>query len=308
MKYNPTARTFDCAPTLNDREVLAFCRDGHLLLPGVVPEEINRRVCDWLDRKVPATPSYLPEGLTHADLERIRGTHEPSGILLEEWFLEHVLLNPRLAGVMRSLLGPDIGLPVLVSHHFMQCPAAAQRWHHDADSVFGPELRFVEVFYFPQDTPAELGPTELVPGSHLGRTQADEGTVGVLSAGPAGTIGVHHQSILHRRAASTASGPRRMLKYSYWRHRAAAARLARRCELRPAHRRLRRPRPGALRGAPVRLAVRQRRPVPRHRRAGLAVAHREPDRSLLRLRQRRGLPPRLAQQQRRRLCPAARNP
>ena len=217
MKYNPTARTFDCAPTLNDGEVLAFCRDGHLLLPGVVPEEINRRVCDWLDGKVPATPSYLPEGLTHADLERIRGTHEPSGILLEEWFLEHVLLNPRLAGVMRSLLGPDVGLPVLVSHHFMQCPAAAQRWHHDADSVFGPELRFVEVFYFPQDTPAELGPTELVPGSHLGRTQADEGTVGVLSAGPAGTIGVHHQSILHRRAASTASGPRRMLKYSYWR-------------------------------------------------------------------------------------------
>ena len=217
MKYDPTARTFDCAPTLNDGEVLAFCRDGHLLLPGVVPEEINRRVCDWLDGKVPATPSYLPEGLTHADLERIRGTHEPSGILLEEWFLEQVLLNPRLAGVMRSLLGPDIGLPVLVSHHFMQCPAAAQRWHHDADSVFGPELRFVEVFYFPQDTPAELGPTELVPGSHLGRTQADEGTAGVLSAGPAGTIGVHHQSILHRRAASTASGPRRMLKYSYWR-------------------------------------------------------------------------------------------
>ena len=116
MKYNPTARSFDCAPTLDDSEVLAFCRDGHLLLPGVVAEEINRRVCDWLDGKVPATPSYLPEGLTQAELERIRGTHEPSGILLEEWFLEHVLLNPRLAGVMRSLLGPDIGLPVLVSH------------------------------------------------------------------------------------------------------------------------------------------------------------------------------------------------
>ena len=217
MKYNPTARTFDCAPSLSDSEVLAFCRDGHLLLPGVVPEEINRHVCDWLDRKVPATPSYVPEGLTHADLQRMRGTHEPSGILLEEWFLEHVLLNPRLAGVMRSLLGPDVGLPVLVSHHLMQCPAEAQRWHHDADCVFGPELRFVEVFYFPQDTPAELGPTELVPGSHLARTHVDDGTAGVLSAGPAGTIGVHHQSILHRRAASTADGPRRMLKYSYWR-------------------------------------------------------------------------------------------
>ena len=35
----------------------------------------------------------------------MRGTHEPSGILLEDWFLEHVLLNPALAGAMRSLLG-----------------------------------------------------------------------------------------------------------------------------------------------------------------------------------------------------------
>ena len=217
MMYNPTERTFDCAPTLTDREVLAFCRDGHLLLPGIVPDEINRRVCDWLDRKVPASPSHIPDGLTHADLERMRGTHEPSGILLEEWYLQHVLLNPLLAGVMRSLLGAHVGLPVLVSHHFMQCPAEAQRWHHDADCVFGPELRFVEVFYFPQDTPPELGPTELVPGSHLARTHADDGTAGVLSAGPAGTIGLHHQSILHRRAASTASAPRRMLKYIYWR-------------------------------------------------------------------------------------------
>ena len=217
MQYDPVARTFDCAPTLTDGEVLAFCRDGYLLLPAAVPEQINRRVCDWLDRKVPASPSYLPEGLTEDDLERMRRSHEPSGILLEEWFLNHVLLNPLLAGVMRSLLGPGVGLPVLVSHHFMECPAAAQHWHHDADCIFGPELRFVEVFYFPQDTPPELGPTELVPGSHIARTQADSATAGVLSAGPAGTIGVHHQSILHRRAASTASGPRRMLKYIYWR-------------------------------------------------------------------------------------------
>ena len=217
MKYNPTARTFDCVPTLTDSQVLAFCRDGHLLLPGIVPQETNRRACDWLDGKLPANPSYLPEGLTGDDLQRMRGTREPSGIMLEEWFLEHVLLNPRLAGVMRSLLGAHVGLPVLVSHHFMECPAAAQHWHHDADCVFGPELRFVEVFYFPQDTPPTLGPTELLPGSHLARTQPDADTNGVLTAGPAGTIGVHHQSIMHRRAASTASGPRRMLKYIYWR-------------------------------------------------------------------------------------------
>ena len=105
--------------------------------------------------------------MTHADLEdkRIRDTHEPSSILLyfEDWYIAHVLLNPELAGVLRSLLGKHIGLPVLVSNHRVECPMHAQAWHYDADCLFGPETNFLEVFYFPQDTPIEMGPTELLP-------------------------------------------------------------------------------------------------------------------------------------------------
>ena len=118
---------------------------------------------------------------------------------------------------MRSLLGAQIGLPVLASHHGVDCPAPAQGWHRDADQIFGPELNFVEVFYFPQDTPAELGPTELMPGSHIGPSQSQPEDSGVLTDGPAGMLGIHHQSILHRRGESTANGLRHMLKYNYWR-------------------------------------------------------------------------------------------
>jgi hypothetical protein len=219
LHYDATKRTFDCPPTLNDTQVLQFCRDGYLLLEGVVPDETNRRTCAWLAGEVEAKPSYIPAGLTATDLERIRRSHEPSSIFLEEWFLRDVLLNEHLVGAMCALLGPHVGLPVLASHHGTQCPQPAQGWHHDADRVFGPELHFVEVFYFPQDTPIELGPTELVPGSHIGIgptvREAEEG--GVFASGPAGTLGIHHQSILHRRGQSTASGTRHMLKYNYWR-------------------------------------------------------------------------------------------
>ena len=156
MHYDSSRRTFDCEPTLTDTQVLQFCRDGHLEFKGAVPDEINQRTCDWLDGKIPAEPSYIPEGMTATDLERIRTTHEPSTIFLEEWFVEHVLLNPQLAGAMRSLLGANVGLPVLASHHRVECPAEPQSWHQDADHVFGPELRFLEVFYFPQDTPLSL--------------------------------------------------------------------------------------------------------------------------------------------------------
>ena len=122
--------TFDCEPTLTDTQVLEFCREGYLLLRGVVPEEINRRTCDYLEGKLPSNPSFIPAGMAVADLERIRGTHEPSGIFLEDWFLEHVLLHPQLTGAMRSLLGRNVGLPVLASHHAIECPQPAQAWQN----------------------------------------------------------------------------------------------------------------------------------------------------------------------------------
>ncbi len=217
MKYDKVNRIFDCDPTLTDTQVLEFCRNGFLHLPGVVPDEINQRSCDYLNGKIPASPSFIPEGLTADDLERIRNSHEPSTILLEDWFVEHVLLNPQLAGALRSLLGKNAGLPVLVSKHSVEYPAPPQRWHHDADHIFGPEVNFLEVFYFPQDTPLEMGPTELVLGSHVRPTTCDADDPGVPAIGPAGSIGIHSQSILHRQGESTETGMRHMLKYSYWR-------------------------------------------------------------------------------------------
>ena len=217
MNNGKTGRTFDCEPTLTDSEILEFCRTGFLLLAGVVADEFNKMTIDYLKGTLAANPSFVPKGMTAADLERIRASHEPSTILLEEWYQDNILLNPQLTGALRSLLGKDVGLPVLVSSHPMECPAPAQGWHHDADHVFGPETNFLEVFYFPQDTPAELGPTELVPGSHVRATSRAEDAAGVLAAGPAGSFGIHSQSILHRRGESTAKGLRHMLKYNYWR-------------------------------------------------------------------------------------------
>ena len=217
MKYDKINRTFDCEPTLTDTQVLQFCRDGYLCLQGVVPDEINERTCDYLNGDLPINPCFIPKGITHADLERMRDTHEPSSILLEDWYIEHVLLNRELAGALRSLLGQNVGLPVLVSNHRVECPMPAQGWHQDADHVFGPEINFLEVFYFPQDTPLEMGPTELLPGSHIHSTSRDINEKGVSSEGPAGSFVIHSQSILHRRGESTAKGLRHMLKYSYWR-------------------------------------------------------------------------------------------
>ena len=116
MRYDSENRTFDCEPTLTDTQVLEFCRLGYLILEGVVPDDINQRALEYLEGRLPANPSYIPEGMTTQDLERIRKATN-STLLLEDWFIEQVALNPQVSGVLRSLLGKNVGLPVLIGHH-----------------------------------------------------------------------------------------------------------------------------------------------------------------------------------------------
>ena len=193
-------RTYDCEPTLNDSDVLEFCKKGFLMLEGVVPEEINRKTLEYLETDSSA---------------------EPSAMLTEDWFVDNVILNPQAAGAVRSLLGKSFGLPILASNHRVRCPMPAQEWHYDGGSKYGPELDYLQVFYYPEACPPEMGPTELLPGSHFLSTlrtyMSHYGSIrgSHLSAAPAGSIFITVYSIWHRRSASSASGVRNNLKYNF---------------------------------------------------------------------------------------------
>ena len=201
-RYSIPQRTYDCEPTLTDGQILEFCTKGFLVLNGVVPDEINRKAIEYLDAN-----TY----------------YEPTEILRDDWFVENVILNTQAAGAVRSLLGMNFGLPILMSQHRGECPSPSQRWHRDGGSKCGPEVNYLQVFYYPQDTPPELGPTEVLPGSHVNnwpaRYMQHYGGIrdGVKTTSPAGSIFITVYSIWHRRAASTGSAVRHMMKYNYWR-------------------------------------------------------------------------------------------
>lgn len=186
-------------PTITDHDVLSFCKNGYLMYEAVVPEEINRRVTDFIE------------------------AHEHMPLLKEDWFIEHVLLNPMAAGAVRTLLGPNFTLPANMANHRVECPTGAQGWHRDGGSRMGYEVNHLQVFYYPQDTPVEMGPTEVLPGSHflfalqtwMGHYDRIRG--GVVTAAPAGSIFITAYNIWHRRSRSTATGLRNMLKYCYFR-------------------------------------------------------------------------------------------
>jgi len=194
--------SYDCQPTLTDRQVLEFCKQGFLVLEGVVSEETNRRTLEYL-----------------AEHESV----EPTEILQEGWFLNEVIKNPAAAGAVRSLLGRDFGLPVALADHKPVCPGPAQEWHVDRKSRFGPAVDYLQVFYYPQDCPKEMGPTEVLPGSHhfytlqshMGHYGRLEGSHHVVAT--SGTIFLTAYPIWHRRGESTGTGVRHNLKYNYWR-------------------------------------------------------------------------------------------
>ena len=195
-------RTYDCEPTLNDEQVIDFCANGFLMLEGIVRDEINRRTLEFVDER--------PAG-------------QPVEILQEDWFVDNVILHPQAAGAVRSLLGKDFRPPNLMANHRTECPMEAQEWHTDGGSKYGPELNYLQVFYYPQDCPREMGPTELLPGSHflyslrhsMGHYGNIRGSYHALA--PAGSIFLTIYSIWHRRSASTGTGVRNNLKYNYWR-------------------------------------------------------------------------------------------
>ena len=209
MADAPYRKLVDCPPTLTDQNVIDFCRNGYLMLPGVVPDEINRNVVEYLDKE--------------------DGTYEPTPIMEQDWFIDGVLMNSQAKGAVRSLLGRDFTLPVIISNHRGPLPYRnAQGWHRDGGSVYTPELEYLQVFYYPEECTDDMGPTVLLPGSHFMRNKAPMmahlGSIkgSVSSAGPAGTIFLTVYSIWHRRSRAT-SGPvgiskyRNLLKYNYWR-------------------------------------------------------------------------------------------
>ena len=191
--------TADCEPTLMDVDVIEFCKKGFLMLEGVVPEKINRQTFDFIERY-----GHVP-------------------VRAEKWFIENVLLNRVAVGAVRSLLGANFGIPIGVANHRVECPDSALNWHRDGGSRWGPEVNHLQVFYYPQNTPVELGPTEVLPDSHhvfsLQRWMRHYGSIrgAVLTAAEAGSIFITAYPIWHRRSASTAPGVRNMLKYCYWR-------------------------------------------------------------------------------------------
>ena len=160
---------------LNDEQVRRFICDGVLVLDSGLAPEVHRNIYDKI---------------------RWNNTHEfnmGNNVLPRIAELQQVLDAPAIHGALQSILGDDY---MLHPHRFMHASEPVDEadrnlslngsehgvlmgkgssgnscWHQDGQIPMSRARyhvpRLAMILYFPQDTPAERGPTRVIPGTHL---------------------------------------------------------------------------------------------------------------------------------------------
>ena len=118
-------------------------------------------------------------------------------------------------GGLTSVLGEDYYTQPHRHSHFNQPKSEGQRMHQDSGKEWSHHTRRLLVFYYPQDTPIELGPTAIAPGSHYyntpdGATVSDEFPV----CGKAGTVAIVNYDLWHRAMPNRTDKNRYMMNSS----------------------------------------------------------------------------------------------
>lgn len=110
---------------------------------------------------------------------------------------------PQVKGVVQSFVGVDPAYDHSYLHIVGPRRLKAQEWHADSVIDTRPFAFDIQAFYFTHDAPAEMGPTLILPGSHLRRVNTSsiaryKNIVGQRQlAAKAGTIVFMHQAIWH---------------------------------------------------------------------------------------------------------------
>ena len=196
---------------LSDEQMREFIVNGYLVLQPSVPDELHQIIC----RK-------LAEAL---DI----GYNPGNNILPLVPEMRHIINSPEVQGALISVLGEGFfEHPHRYCHHIAPAseksaePAAQliKNCHQDAYSPLARSrqhyLRNARIMYYPQDTPIELGPTHVIPGTQFNRGLTTREKASALPvAGRAGTVSLTHFDLGHAAGVNLVDRPRHMVKFIY---------------------------------------------------------------------------------------------
>jgi hypothetical protein len=195
---------------LTDEQMRKFITEGFLLLETDFSKEFHQRLMEQLD-------------------SAYRDGNPGNNLLPKVPELQKVFDHPVITGGLKSVLGENYLLHAHRHGHFNAAPKAGG-WHKD--SYWGYQRMrnhhpwWAMIMYFPQDTPIELGPTGIMPGTQNFESrifEEDETKEEVLACGKAGTFALIHYDIWHRATANRIGQSRYMLKFEFMRTEAPVA-------------------------------------------------------------------------------------
>lgn len=142
---------------------------------------------------------------------------------------QEVFDHPVVNGALTSVLGPNYMMHCHRHGHYNASPKAGG-WHKDSywgySKIRNLHPWWAMVMYFPQDTPIELGPTGVMPGTQYDETKTfgtDEPEGEAVATGKAGTFALIHYDIWHRSTPNLLGKERYMLKFEFMRTEAPTA-------------------------------------------------------------------------------------
>ncbi|CAN7470820.1 HEAT repeat domain-containing protein [Paenibacillus sp. LjRoot56] len=190
---------------LTDEQMRSFITNGCLILKTDFPREFHESLVEQLNTV------YTEEGNPGNNLlPRIRE-------------LRKVFDHPVVTGALTSVLGPNYMMHAHRHGHF-NASSVAGGWHKDSywgyKRMRNHHPQWAMIMYFPQDTPVELGPTGVLPGTQNYESRTFEGNEPegeVLASGEAGTFALIHYDIWHRSTPNVLGQPRYMLKFEFMR-------------------------------------------------------------------------------------------
>jgi HEAT repeat protein len=197
-----TALALRCPLLLDDAAMRRFIIDGYLVLNPEFPPEFHDRVCQRL------------EGV-------LAGGNPRNNLLPRVPELQQVIDHPAVHGALQSILGPDYYLHL--HRHVHDNPPGSKGQSLHKDSLYNSRYavdekrrhhrtRWLMLFYYPQDTPLELGPTAIMPRSQYLNLDRPEGVQELPLCGKAGTVTLVHYDLLHRGMPNTSDQMRYMTK------------------------------------------------------------------------------------------------
>ena len=183
---------------LTDDQMRTFVRDGYITVRPNLPREYHDEMFAKLD------DIYETEG-------------NPGNNLLPRIpELQLLYDDPVTRGALAGIMGDDYYLEPHRFVHYNQPHSKGQTLHKDSFTRRRHHTRWLVTFYYPQDTPLEMGPTGVVPGTQYTNViPEDSYDREIGAAGDAGRVVIANYDIVHRGMPNHTDRKRYMVKFLF---------------------------------------------------------------------------------------------